>query len=178
METLLANDDIVSSETQLLESLIHWYKYSKNQRGQSFKNLVPLIHMSSIPDLYLKFLAEKESIEELNSFTGHQFKVKSSLDDLKRTTHFYNLTICVFSRYPDCPGTYLCYWLPFAGPWSFITSRFCFTARQARLWFSLVMPCICRSTNSTQKLHFRNLVILLFGESRRASQNWKKKNCY
>lgn len=107
METLLANDDIVSSETQLQESLIHWYKYSKNQRGQSFKNLVPLIHMSSIPDLYLKFLAEKESIEELNSFTGHQFKAKSSLDDLKRTTHFYNLTIFVFSRYPDCPGTYL-----------------------------------------------------------------------
>lgn len=131
----------------------------KNQRGQSFKNLVPLIHMSSIPDLYLKFLAEKESIEELNSFTGHQLKAKSSLDDLKRTTHFYNLTILVFSRYPDCPGTYLCYWLPFAGPWSFITSRFCFTARQARLWFS------------TQKLHFRNPVILLFGESRRASQN-------
>lgn len=121
--------------------------------------------------LYLKFLAERESIEELNSFTGHQFKAKSSLDDLKRTTHFYNLTILVFSRYPDCPGTYLCYWLPFAGPWSFITSRFCFTARQARLWFSLVMPCICRSTNSTQKLHFRNPVILLFGESRRASQN-------
>ena len=52
--------------------------------------------MSSIPDLYLKFLAEKESIEELNSFTGHQFKAKSSLDDLKRTTHFYNLTILVF----------------------------------------------------------------------------------
>lgn len=96
LETLLANDDIVSSETQLLESLIHWYKYLKNQRGQSFKNLVPLIHMSSIPDFYLKFLAEKESIEELNSFTGHQFKAKSSLDDLKRTTHFYNLTILVF----------------------------------------------------------------------------------
>ena len=27
LETLLANDDIVSSETQLLESLIDWYKY-------------------------------------------------------------------------------------------------------------------------------------------------------
>lgn len=126
MELFLSNDDIVSSETQMLESLIRWYKYSKAQRKGSLKNLLRLIHMSSIPDFYLKFLAEKEGIDGLHSYSGHQLKAESLLDDLKRTAHFYHLAIFGFTRDPDCPGNQLCYWLPFAGPWSYITSSYSF----------------------------------------------------
>ena len=56
-------DDITTSEAQMLEALIRWYKYSRNQREEPFKRLLHLIHMSSIPDLYIKFLSEKEDIE-------------------------------------------------------------------------------------------------------------------
>ena len=105
----------------MLESLIRWYKYSKPQREESFKNLLHLIHMTSIPDLYLKYLAEREGINELHSYTGHQLRAKVSLDDFKRSAHFYNLVIFGLARDPDCPGNQLCYWLPFAGPWSYIT---------------------------------------------------------
>jgi len=74
MEFFLSNDDIVCSEAQMLESIIRWYKYSKQQRKESFTNLLHLIHMSSIPDLYLKFLAETEGVNELFSHTGHQLR--------------------------------------------------------------------------------------------------------
>lgn len=126
LKCFLSNDDIVSSETQMLESLIRWYKYSKPQREESFKNLLHLVHMTSIPDLYLKFLAEREGIDELHSYTGHQLRAKVSLDDLKRSAHLYNLVMFGLTRDPDCPGNQLCYWLPFAGPWSYITSSYSF----------------------------------------------------
>lgn len=127
LKYLLSNDDMMSSEVQMLESLILWYKYSKPQRGESFKNLLHLVHMTSIPDLYLKFLAEREGIDLLRSYTGHQLRAKVSLDDLKRSAHFYNLVMFGFAHDPDCPGKKLCYWLPFAGPWSYITSSYsCF----------------------------------------------------
>ena len=54
----LSNDDILASEAQLLESLIRWYKYSKLEREESFKRLLNLIHMGSIPDLFLKKLSK------------------------------------------------------------------------------------------------------------------------
>lgn len=127
LKYFLSNDDIMSSEAQMLESLIHWYKYSKPQREESFKNLLHLVHMTSIPDLYLKFLAEREGIDELHSYTGHQLRAKVSLDDLKKSAHFYNLVMFGLARDPDCPGNQLCYWLPFAGPWSYITYSYsCF----------------------------------------------------
>lgn len=126
MKCFLSNDDIVSSETQMLESLIRWYKYAKPQREESFKTLLGLVHMSSIPDLYLKFLAEREGIDDFYSYTGHQLRAKVSLDDVKRTAHFYNLVMFGLARDPDCLGSQLCYWLPFAGPWSYITSQCAF----------------------------------------------------
>ncbi|XP_078359894.1 kelch-like protein 23 [Oculina patagonica] len=128
LKWFLSNDDIVSSEAQMLESLIRWYKYSKPQREESFKRLLCSIHMTSIPDLYLKFLAEKEGIENLYSYTGHQLRAKVSLDDSKRTAHFYNLVVFGFSRDPDCSGNQLFYWLPFAGPWSYITYPYNFAS--------------------------------------------------
>ena len=121
MKFFLLNDDIVCSEAQMLESLIRWYKYSKQQREESFKNLLHLIHMSSIPDVYLKFLAETEAITELRSYTGHQLRKKVSLHEMKRIAHFYNLVLFGFTRDPDRSGNQICYWLPFAGPWSYIT---------------------------------------------------------
>jgi len=124
LKYFLSNDDIVSSETQILESLIRWYKYSKPQREESFKNLLHLVHMTSIPDLYLKFLAEREGIDELHSYTGHQLRAKVSLDDLKRYAHFYNLVMFGLTHDPHYPGNQLCYWLPFAGPWSYISSSY------------------------------------------------------
>ena len=126
LKCFLSNDEIVSSETQMLESLISWYKYSKPQREESFKRLLCRVHMTSVPDVYLKFLAEREGIEDLHSYTGHQLRAKVSLDDLKRTAHFYNLVVLGFSRDPDCSGNQLFYWLPFAGPWSYITSPYSF----------------------------------------------------
>ena len=122
MKFFLSNDDIVCSETQMLESLIRWYNHSRQQRQESFKNLLHFIHMCSIPDLYLKFLAVKEGINELLSYNGHRLREKVPLDDIKRTALFYNLALFGFTRDPDCPGNQLGYWLPFAGPWSFITS--------------------------------------------------------
>ncbi len=130
LKWFLSNDDIVCSETQMLESLIRWYKYSKPQREESFKRLLCFVHMTSIPDLYLKFLAEKEGIEDLYSYTGHQLRAKVSFDDLKRTAHFYNLVVFGFSRDPYChifdANCQLFYWLPFAGPWSYITPPYSF----------------------------------------------------
>lgn len=124
LKNFLSNDDIMSSEVQMLESLIRWYKYSKPQREESFKNLLHLVHMTSIPDLYLKFLAEREGIYLLSSYTGHKLRAKVSLDDLKRSAHFYNLVMLGFARDPDSPGNKLFYWLPFAGPWSYMTSSY------------------------------------------------------
>ena len=107
----LTHDDIVSSEAQMLESLIRWYKHSKKQREESFKSFLYLIHMPSIPDLYLKFLAEKEGVGELRSYTGHRLREKVPLDMLKRTAHLYNLVLFGFTRDLDCPGNQLFYWL-------------------------------------------------------------------
>ena len=122
MRFFLSNDDIVASETQMLESLVSWYKYSMQQREESFKNLLHFIHMSSIPDLYLKFLAEKEGIGELLSHTGHQYRERLSLDEMKRTAHFYNLALIGLSWNPHRSGNQLFYWLPFSGPCSFFFS--------------------------------------------------------
>lgn len=66
LNCFLSNDDITTSEAQMLEALIRWYKYSRNQREEPFKRLLHLTHMSSVPDLYLKFLAEKEDIDILH----------------------------------------------------------------------------------------------------------------
>ena len=120
MKCFLSNDDIVCSETQMLESLIRWYKYSKHQRAESFTRLLCLVHISCVPDLYLKFLAEREDIEVLNSYSGHKLRAKVSLDDLKRTSHFYNLVMFGVSGSSPNVGQKLFYWLPFAGPWSYI----------------------------------------------------------
>ena len=137
LEYFLSNDDILSSEVQMLESLIHWYKYSKPQREESFKTLLLLVHTTSIPDLYLKFLAEREGIDLLRSYTGHRLRAKVSLDDLKRSAHFYNLVMFGFARDPDCPENKLCYWLPFAGLGHTLHHR-TVVLKQRRLWFSPV----------------------------------------
>lgn len=113
-------DDITTSEAQMLEALIRWYKYSRNQREEPFKRLLYLIHMSSIPDLYLKFLSEKEDIEGLASYTGHRLRAEVPLDEIKKTAHFYNLAL--FGTTGDDNNSFVCYWLPLAGPWSFISS--------------------------------------------------------
>lgn len=120
LNRFLSNDDITTSEAQMLEVLIRWYKYSRNQREEPFKRLLHLIHMSSIPDLYLKFLAEKEDVVELASYNGHRLRAEVPLDEIKKTAHFYNLAL--FGATGDYNNSFACYWLPFAGPWSFISS--------------------------------------------------------
>lgn len=49
LKCFLSNDDITTSEAQMLEALIRWYKYPRKQRQEPFKRLLYLIHMSSIP---------------------------------------------------------------------------------------------------------------------------------
>ena len=148
LKYFLSSDDIVSSEVQMLESLIRWYKYSKPQRKESFNNHLHLVHMTSIPDLYLKFLAERDGIDELHSYTGHQLRAKVLLDNLKRIAHFYNLVMFGLVRDPDCPGNQLCYWLPFAGPWSYI--RYSYSCLEtATPWFSPVTLFTYGFTGST-----------------------------
>ena len=122
MKFFLSNDDILSSEAQILESLIRWYKFSMKQRKGSFQNLLHLIHMASIPDLYLKFLADKEAIVELYSHAGHQRKEKIPLGELTRTAHLYNLAVVGITTDPDYPDIQMFCWLPFAGPWSYLFS--------------------------------------------------------
>ena len=106
----LSIDDITTSEAQMLEALMHWYKYSRKHREEPFKRLLHLIHMSSIPDLYLKFLAEKEDVDELASYNGHRLRAQVPLDEIKKTAYFYNLAL--FGATGDYNNSFACYWLP------------------------------------------------------------------
>ena len=117
----LSNDDILTSEAQMLESLICWYKHSSQDREESFKRLLNLIHMSSIPDLYLKRLATDERLEELLSFSGYKLKEEVSGEDVYNSAHFHNVVLFGLTHRLHYTHSYnLCYWLPFAGPWSLI----------------------------------------------------------
>lgn len=117
----LSNDDILSSEAQMLESLIRWYKHSEEERKESFERLLNLIHAGSIPDLYLKNLAVNESIDELSNFSGYKLKDDVSADDVSKTAHFHNVVLFGLTHRLHYTHSYnLCYWLPFAGPWSLI----------------------------------------------------------
>jgi len=117
----LSNDDILSSEAQMLESLIRWYKHSMEEREESFKRLLILIHMGIIPDLYLKKLAADEDIDVLSNFSGYKLKDDVSVENLLSTAHFHNLVLFGLTHRLHYTHSYnLCYWLPFAGPWSLI----------------------------------------------------------
>lgn len=117
----LSNDDILSSEAQMLGSLIRWYKHLREERKESFKRLLNLIHMGSIPDLYLKKLASEENIDELKKFNGYKLKDDVSLECVCRTAHFHNVVLFGLTHRLHYTHSYnLCYWLPFAGPWSLI----------------------------------------------------------
>lgn len=117
----LSNDDILTSEAQMLESLICWYKHSRQDREESFKRLLNLIHMSSIPDLYLKRLATDERLQELLSFSGYKLKEEVSVEDVYNSAHFHNVVLFGLTHRLHYTHSYnLCYWLPFAGPWSLI----------------------------------------------------------
>ena len=117
----LSNDDIVCSEAQMLESLIRWYKHSAEEREESFKRLVNLIHVSSIPDLYLKKLAADQNIDELCNLFGYKLKDDVSVEDVYKTAHFHNVVLFGLTHRLHYTHSYnLCYWLPFAGPWSLI----------------------------------------------------------
>ena len=117
----LSNDDIVASEAQMLESLIRWYKHSRKEREESFKRLLNLIHMGSIPDLYLKKLTADENIDELLSFSGYMLKEEVSVEDVYKSAYFHNIVLFGLTHRLHYTHSYnLCYWLPFAGPWSLI----------------------------------------------------------
>ena len=114
----LSNDDILSSEAQMLESLIRWYKHSEEDRKESFRRLLNLIHMSNIPDQYLKNLAMEQGIDELSRFSGYKLKDDVAMEDLLKTSAFHNVVLFGLTR--RLHYLHLCYWLPFAGPWSLI----------------------------------------------------------
>ncbi|XP_067039073.1 kelch-like protein 12 [Acropora muricata] len=117
----LSNDDILSSEAQMLESLIRWYKHSEEDRKESFRRLLNLIHMSNIPDQYLKNLAMEQGIDELNRFSGYKLKDDVAMEDLLKTSAFHNVVLFGLTHRLHYTHSYnLCYWLPFAGPWSLI----------------------------------------------------------
>lgn len=121
MRWFLSNDDILASEAQLLESLIRWYKYSKLEREESFKRLLNLIHMGSIPDLFLKKLTNDDCVDELKSLSGYKLKDDVSDEDVYKAAHFYNVALFGLTHRLHYTHSYnLCYWLPFAGPWSLI----------------------------------------------------------
>ena len=117
----LSNDDILSSEAQMLESLIRWYKHSEEDRKESFRRLLNLIHMSNIPDQYLKNLAMEQGIVELSRFSGYKLKDDVAMEDLLKTSAFHNVVLFGLTHRLHYTHSYnLCYWLPFAGPWSLI----------------------------------------------------------
>ncbi|XP_078359893.1 kelch-like protein 23 [Oculina patagonica] len=117
----LSNDDIVASEAQMLESLIRWYKHSPQDRKESFKRLLNLIHMGSIPDLYLKKLTADENVNELLSFSGYKLKEDVSEEDVYKSAYFHNIVLFGLTHRLHYTHSYnLCFWLPFAGPWSLI----------------------------------------------------------
>ncbi|XP_074613220.1 kelch-like protein 23 [Acropora palmata] len=117
----LSNDDILSSEAQMLESLIRWYKHSEEDRKESFRRLLNLIHMSNIPDQYLKNLAMEQGIDELSRFSGYKLKDDVAMEDLLKTSAFHNVVLFGLTHRLHYTHSYnLCYWLPFAGPWSLI----------------------------------------------------------
>ena len=89
----LSNDDILSSEAQMLESLIRWYKHSEEDRKESFRRLLNLIHMSNIPDQYLKNLAMEQGIDELSRFSGYKLKDDVAMEDLLETSAFHNMVL-------------------------------------------------------------------------------------
>lgn len=121
MRWFLSNDDILSSEAQMLESLICWYKHAREEREESFKRLLNLIHMTNIPDLYLKKLAVEENIDELSNFSGYKLKDDVPVDDVLKTAHFHNVVLFGLTHRLHYTHSYnLCFWLPFAGPWSLI----------------------------------------------------------
>lgn len=121
MRWFLSNDDIVASEAQMLESLIRWYKHSKQEREESFKRLLNLIHVGIIPDLYLKKLAIEEKIDELLPLSGYKLKGDVSTEDVCKSAHFHNVVLFGLTHRLHYTYSYnLCYWLPFAGPWSLI----------------------------------------------------------
>ena len=116
----LSNDDILASETHVLESFIRWYEYDPEHRQKSFMALIPLIHMSSVPHLYLQHLADNAGIDALLSFSGYQLQSDVSVEDVKRTSHFHNMALFGLTHRLNYSYN-LCYWLPFAGPWSLVT---------------------------------------------------------
>ena len=121
MRWFLSNDDIVASEAQMLELLIRWYKHSKQEREESFKRLLNLIHVGIIPDLYLKKLAIEEKVDELLSLSGYKLKEEVSAEDVYKSAHFHNVVLFGLTHRLHYTYSYnLCYWLPFAGPWSLI----------------------------------------------------------
>lgn len=121
MRWFLSNDDIVASEAQMLESLIRWYKHSRQEREESFKRLLNLIHVGIIPDLYLKKLAIEEKMDELLPFSGYKLKEEVSAEDVYKSAHFHNVVLFGLTHRLHYTYSYnLCYWLPFAGPWSLI----------------------------------------------------------
>lgn len=121
MRWFLSNDDILASEAQMLESLIRWYKHSKQDREESFKRLLNLVHMGSIPDLYLQKLTTDDCVDELLSFSGYKLKDDVSIQDVHKAAHFHNVVLFGLTHRLHYTHSYnLCYWLPFAGPWSLI----------------------------------------------------------
>lgn len=121
MRWFLSNDDIVASEAQMLESLIRWYKHSKQEREESFKRLLNLIHVGIIPDLYLKKLAIEEKMDDLLPLSGYKLKEEVSAEDVCKSAHFHNVVLFGLTHRLHYTYSYnLCYWLPFAGPWSLI----------------------------------------------------------
>ena len=117
----LSNDDILSSEAQMLESLVRWYKHSPEDREEPFKRLLNLIHVGSIPDVFLKKLAADEDVDDLNKFSGYKLKDDVSAESVYQTAYFHNVVLFGLTHRLHYTHSYnLCYWLPFAGPWSLI----------------------------------------------------------
>lgn len=117
----LSNDDILSSEAQMLESLVRWYKHSPEDREEPFKRLLNLIHMGSIPDVFLKKLAADEDVDDLTKFSGYKLKDDVSAESVYQTAYFHNVVLFGLTHRLHYTHSYnLCYWLPFAGPWSLI----------------------------------------------------------
>ncbi|XP_068744558.1 kelch-like protein 12 [Montipora capricornis] len=117
----LSNDDILSSEAQMLECLIRWYRHSLEDRKESFRRLLNLIHMGSIPDQYLKRLVADQGIDELTRFSGYRLDDDVPIEDILKTSAYHNVVLFGLTHRLHYTHSYnLCYWLPFAGPWSLI----------------------------------------------------------
>lgn len=109
----------------MLELLICWYKYLRQEREEFFKRLFNFIYVGIILDFYLKKLVIEEKMDELFFFFGYKLKEEVLVEDVYKLVYFYNVVLFgLIYRFYYMYFYNLCYWFFFVGFWFFIVCIF------------------------------------------------------